>query len=99
MSREEVRQWRFAGPRQTQRIDRLEQAGRNLQVEQIAIFRSMVIEELDRNVNGWLNRNDDKEVVDISMVYEPPRPLRSTNEVPDQEAWVVLLRYRTNGEG
>ena len=65
-------------------------------MEQITIFRAVTIEDLQRDVNHWLERNEDKQVVDMPMVYEPPRPTRSPNEIPDQEGWLILVRFETN---
>ena len=68
-------------------------------MEQIKIFRYLVAEDIERNANSWLASQPDIEVVEASLVYEPPRPTRSSNEVPDEEAWLMLVRFRTNGKG
>ena len=62
-------------------------------MEQIKVFRAITIEEVERNVNHWLEDNQDKQMLDITPpVYEPPRP-SSGVVVPDQEAWLVLVRF------
>ena len=68
-------------------------------MEQIRIFRSATAEDIERQVNHWLRQNPDEQVVDMSMVYEPPRPVRTSSEVPDEEAWLIIVRFETNATG
>ncbi len=63
-------------------------------MEQIRIFRSITVEEIERNANHWLDGQQDIEVLHASIAYEPPRPSDNPNVIPDQEAWVLLLTYR-----